>query len=854
MKARIHENGGDKAFTFRTFLLAATLVVLALIATLGIHATSALAAENENVTDIDVPANETVLVSNKTGPVKQEVTQADYDKLSAQYNVSPDGPNVISSKTKDEQSVETKTDKGRKTRTKATTTWVISGPVKSTPPADNKTENNPKPSLNPLLVAPIAAAVTVPVVAVPTAIITALPAAIVGGIANAIPAALVGGTLAAVPAGIGGAVLNAIPAATVGALANAIPAGLVGGALAAVPAGVVGATLNAIPAALVGGALNAIPAALVGSALTAIPASLVGAGLNALPAALVGSALAVIPSALGGAALAALPNLLKGFNDGFKLGDLVGTLKTIPAALIGAGLNALPAALVGSVLTVLPASILAAIPAFLNGALLGTLATAAVVGPLSFINGFILGNVLGKLVAFPAGVIAGVVPTAILGVVLGTGAVILAAPIAFGLGALLAKTAFDFFVRNPLILLNLGLGLLVPLAFLAGLLPGALLLGALPLIKLGAAIPAALLGSGLGALANLVPAAILGGLLTAVPAALAALTLGRLALGTLGALHALANPLSFGGPLFKILKGNLFPLAEILKDHLEDLIVPFLAGGVLPTILGLGALTLGLPAVLLAAPLVALTGALLGAPLLALPFVLLKDFFGLGVYSLAVRLIAYTFGLVGVFLANPLFGLQAVPVFLSLVLGDFLLWAVRTIEGLAFATSVLSSKLFGVSLLGRLILGVASLVALVLVPVVGLIDLVTGGLLALLAPLDVFLPIKLLWPWKLLFDAIPIVVLLSIPLINFGLGAVEVVVALSSLGTVPALLLAANDLILVLLDDVWAILDLNPLTSLLALGLATVNTGFAVFNWLIATGSFIKGLLAVDAWLLLAGD
>ena len=39
-----------------------------------------------------------------------------------------------------------------------------------------------------------------------------------------------------------------------------------------------------------------------------------------------------------------------------------------------------------------------------------------------------------------------------------------------------------------------------------------------------------------------------------------------------GALHALVNPLSFGGPLFRLAKGFLFPATETVKDHIEDLL------------------------------------------------------------------------------------------------------------------------------------------------------------------------------------------------------------------------------------------------------------------------------------------
>lgn len=169
MKAQIHETGGS-TFNFRSLFLAVTLIALAFIATLGLSSISVLAADQENVTDIKVPANETVLVSSKTVPVDQEITQDDYDKFSSQYNVSPNGPNTITSKTQEVESVETKTDTGKKSRTRTTTTYVISGPAETPTPEDTTNgQENPTNTINPLFVAPVAAAVTAPAVAIPTA-------------------------------------------------------------------------------------------------------------------------------------------------------------------------------------------------------------------------------------------------------------------------------------------------------------------------------------------------------------------------------------------------------------------------------------------------------------------------------------------------------------------------------------------------------------------------------------------------------------------------------------------------------------------------------------------------------------
>lgn len=93
----------------RSLLAALAMIVVAAIAVLGLSSTRALAADN--VTSITPDsAKETVLVSDQTGPVPQDITQADYDKLNPQYNVAPDSDRKIISKTVNEENLQTKTE------------------------------------------------------------------------------------------------------------------------------------------------------------------------------------------------------------------------------------------------------------------------------------------------------------------------------------------------------------------------------------------------------------------------------------------------------------------------------------------------------------------------------------------------------------------------------------------------------------------------------------------------------------------------------------------------------------------------------------------------------------------------
>lgn len=114
-----------------TILAAAFLLFAAVVVMLGIHSTNTYAA------DLEIPEDETVLYSEQSVPVPQDITQADYDYMEDTYNIHPDGTPVIESKTEENATVVTKTENGTKTRTKKTTTWVVrdTDPKQTTQPS-----------------------------------------------------------------------------------------------------------------------------------------------------------------------------------------------------------------------------------------------------------------------------------------------------------------------------------------------------------------------------------------------------------------------------------------------------------------------------------------------------------------------------------------------------------------------------------------------------------------------------------------------------------------------------------------------------------------------------------------------
>lgn len=424
MKPRLLAKGGGRTVAFRSFLIAFVMIAVALISVLGFHSTSASAAGKENVTDINVPADEVVLASEKTGPTDQVITPADYDKFQDQYDVSPNGPNTITSKTSEVQSVESETKSGTKnTRKKTTTTWVMSGPAEQNPTVSNGTsQENPTQTnngWNPALL------LAIPAVAAP------LATPVVAG-AIALPAVLAAPVVAAVPVVAAAPLALAAPVVAVAAAAPviAVPAVAAGAALNVVPAALSGAALNAIPAALTGTALNLLPAALAaktafdaGKLAVAVPAIALGrialgnlGAIHALnnpfsfpfgidlpsqagrllkgfinpipeiikdhiedvlvPAAVANAALDAIPVALAaGAVLNAVPAaVIGGLLNAVPAAVVASLLNAIPAALVGAALKAIPAALVGAALNVLPVAALVGVPALAGLNLLGKLA------------------------------------------------------------------------------------------------------------------------------------------------------------------------------------------------------------------------------------------------------------------------------------------------------------------------------------------------------------------------------------------------------------------------------------------------------------------------------------------------
>lgn len=724
---------GERQISLRSLFTAMLLMVVALAAILGFTSTKTFAAEN-NSSIVPDKASEVVLTSSATGDVAQPVTDADYAKLNAQYKVTPDGTPTIQSKTQNVETLTTKDGNKDKSYTKTTTKWVISDEDK-TPATEPASQENPgsKTNVGPFIFAPITLKPSVP--------------ALLGGAAlGAVPA------LAAVPAAfLAGGVLP-----TVGALA-AVPAAFVAGQAAnALPAALTGAALNAVPAALTGAALNAIPAFTAGALANAIPAALTGAALNAIPAFTAGVLATLVPARLALGASGALHALANPFSLGGPLFKIVkGSL--FPLAEITKDHIediAVPATLGALALARLPLQVLGALHAIANPLSFGGPLFRAVKGflfPATEIVKDHLQDALRNLAALPLAALVGAalnaIPAALVGGALAlTGAALLGRAL-LGLSGALHALANPFSFGGPLF--KILKGNLFPLAeitkdHIEDIAVPAFLLGQatmLPLIgaALGLILPAALIGAALG----FIPGLLIG----AAAATLAALTLGRLALGALGALHALANPLSFGGPLFKILKGNLFPLAEILKDHLEDLLGASLLGALAAAI---PALLTGLVLGSLAAIPAFIAGLLLGA---------LDPFLGTGVVSLAVRVIRDAAVAVGLILAlvlpNPLLAVLAViPVaaaLVAVVVADVLFYVFRTVV----KTFALLGATLGINIPG------------LLVGVLGTVFGIVAAIVSILLPLTpVTLPLALLFEganwllavasianWIIMFDA-----------------------------------------------------------------------------------------------------
>lgn len=185
-----------------TILAAAFLLIAAIIVMLGIHSTNTYAA------DIEIPEDETVLYSEQSVPVPQDVTQADYDYMEDTYNIHPDGTPVIESKTEENATVVTKTENGTKTRTKKTTTWVVrdTDAKQSNQPSANVTAPDittvpatPTPTTTPSTNDSTSLALTVSAVALATpVVVAALPAIAIAApavIAVAVPAIIAGSLL-----------------------------------------------------------------------------------------------------------------------------------------------------------------------------------------------------------------------------------------------------------------------------------------------------------------------------------------------------------------------------------------------------------------------------------------------------------------------------------------------------------------------------------------------------------------------------------------------------------------------------------------------------------------------------------
>lgn len=197
-----------------TILAAAFLLFAAVVVMLGIHSTNTYAA------DLEIPEDETVLYSEQSVPVPQDITQADYDYMEDTYNIHPDGIPVIESKTEENATVVTKTENGTKTRTKKTTTWVVrdTDPKQTTQPSAEVTApdisnapvatpaTTPTPTTTPTTTTPTTTtndstslALTVGAVALAApVVVAALPAIAIAApaiIAVAVPAVIAGSLL-----------------------------------------------------------------------------------------------------------------------------------------------------------------------------------------------------------------------------------------------------------------------------------------------------------------------------------------------------------------------------------------------------------------------------------------------------------------------------------------------------------------------------------------------------------------------------------------------------------------------------------------------------------------------------------
>ncbi len=547
-----------------------------------------------------------------------------------------------------------------------------------------------------------------------------------------LPVVILGNVLKT-PVVIGGTALTTAPIAfTAGALTNALPAAITG----FVPGVVTGALGNALPAAITG----FVPGVLTGAVGNALPAGLTGAALNTLPAALTGAALNAIPAFITGA----LANALPAFNTGLLLGNL----GRIPAFVKGALANALPAGFIGAALN--------AIPAFIAGRLSKI---------PDVINAFLFGN-LGRIPAFVKGALANALPAAIAGFAtaailgrIGLGIVgalhALANPLSFGSPLFRILKGFVFPIPE---IIKDHLEDLLALGFVPGLLTGLVLAAnvATPIIAgLAFAVPTAFtLGSLLA-----IPALLTGLVLGTIGGLITAAVLGRIGLGILGALHALANPLSFGDPIFRMLKGFAFPLLEIFKDHLEDLL--------LASVLG---------------------------TLAALPLLLLRTFLGTGFISIVLRLIfnAAVGALLALttFIPFGIFGtvgniLIAVATAFNIALVELAFWGLRVV---AFVTIVLGTAVLGALGIGGFTVGaviarVLTMPLVIGVVVASILGVVAALLVSLVTPLPILLTTLLALGGAILISGLALNVWVDILLVDIAAiitGAVIYVKALET--------------------------------------------------------------------------
>ncbi len=242
-------------------------------------------------------------------------------------------------------------------------------------------------------------------------------------------------------------------------------------------------------------------------------------------------------------------------------------IKGAPIVIINNGLKT-PLAFVAGKLAEAPK---AALAGFVPGVVTGKALEAPKV-PAAFLAGkaleapkaFVPGVLTGKALEAPKAALAGFVPGFINGK-------LFEAPKAFldgfkpGVltGAVLATKALNDLAIKPLL--------------------GLAALQALNNLKLLKALPKA---AALGAKLAILPAMTAGAL---IPLQLS------------GVWHAFHNPLSFGGPILKTVKGLTAPVFEILKDHAQDLATAFLLGqaSMLPLLglknIAIGTLAAGLP-------------------------------------------------------------------------------------------------------------------------------------------------------------------------------------------------------------------------------------------------------------------